>query len=207
MRGGAAEVAPHAGASPAAVGPGASARGSKRGRPDDDAAGAADGGTPLLGSGWDAASERASAAKRRRPAERRVVASLLQPRGLPMTPEAPSDPAATPFSTNAARRILMALETMTQVWLRGLSFAQWRLCRAHLRELALGEQLCASFTLLTAPQSSLQTPPQRSAPESAVLPPPTLSLGPPAEAASSAPPAQSGVVPMSPAFPTYCLPM
>jgi hypothetical protein len=133
MRGGAAEIAPHVGASPAAVGPGVSARGAKRGRSDDDAAGAADGGTPLLGSGWDAASERASAAKRRRPAERRVVASSLQPRGLPMTPEASAEPAATPFSTNAARRILMALETMTQVPLRGLSSARWRRCRTDLR--------------------------------------------------------------------------
>jgi hypothetical protein len=38
-----------------------------------------------------------------------------------------------------------------------------------------------------------------------VLPPPTLSLGPPAEAASSAPPARSGVVPSSPALLTQWL--
>ncbi len=116
MRGGRQDGTPGAAAATPGTGGSALARaGAKRGRPDDADAGAA--ATPLLGSGWDGAADGAVAAKRLRPSERRpwrAGASSLQPRGLPEAASS-SAPAAEPVSTNAARRILMALETMTQV--------------------------------------------------------------------------------------------
>lgn len=120
--------------------------------------------TPLVGSGYEAS----GAAKRSRTvvAERRPwrpASSLLQPRPPQLTSQvaqsqeaassaAPASSEAQGMSTNAARRILMALETMSSVKCR--SFPHFHLVQ-HLR---IHASRCSAPVLLIEVLSTVWSP-------------------------------------------------